>query len=393
MKRHIFRSFPLSDSANKVPVALAALLLAGLACGPSRPPTPIGDQVMDEGGIAEVTTGSALNPTTTFTPIPVTPTNTLTASPLPPTPTFRPTNTFQPFEGDGSAGIPANTAIPGVTNTPIPTNTQPIRPTDTPTGLPTAARTPSSGDDDDDSTSYVITTPNAPGSGGGKSGEGSDITPDSSGNRLDNPSFSGATRGVIFGEINVFEDWEPFYCDQPYTSSRCPIPRPCPPGQTQRCNPPELFMGRPEFKPTNLAARVRSGTAQQWFCFFRTCRAGVFQTFDTQAGQKCEVAAYVQSWSNFDSDPESDGLDTEDGRDNSQWFIKVDPTGGTNAFGSNVIVSRAFTHDDGHYDKYVKIRMTFTAQGNRATVFFENLRIWPIENNDNYIDDAYAHCR
>jgi len=228
----------------------------------------------------------------------------------------------------------------------------------------------------------------------GSSGEGSDITADGAGNRLQNPGFEGSVRGVIFGEVNVFQGWEPFYCDQPYTAGQCPAPRPCPPGQTFGCNPPELRMGRPEYKPSDIPIRVRSGgTAQQWFCFFRTCQAGVFQTFTTTPGAQCEVGAYVQSWSNFDSDIESDGLDTADGRDNSRWFIKVDPSGGANAFASNLIVSRAFTYTDGHYDKYVKIRMTFTATSDRATVFFENFRLWPIDNNDNYIDDAYAICR
>ena len=77
-------------------------------------------------------------------------------------------------------------------------------------------------------------------------------------------------RGVIFGEVNVYEGWEPFYCDQPYTPTRCPAER------IGSGNPPGLLMGRPEYKPTDIANRVHSGaTAQQWFCFFRTCRAGV----------------------------------------------------------------------------------------------------------------------
>ncbi len=205
-------------------------------------------------------------------------------------------------------------------------------------------------------------------------------------NLFANPSFEGQTRPVIFGEVNLFQSWEPFYCDEPYTPQKCPALR------QGTGNPEGLLMGRPEYKATDLDNRVHSGnTAQQWFCFFRTCRAGVFQTVTTTPGAVCETGAYVQSWSANATGYVSDLL-TQDQRANSTWFIRVDTTGGTNAFAEGVLVSRGFGYGDGIYDQYVLITYTFTATSSRATIFFENLRLWPIANNDNYIDDAYVRC-
>jgi hypothetical protein len=105
----------------------------------------------------------------------------------------------------------------------------------------------------------------------------------------------------------------------------------------------------------------------------------------------CEVGAYVQSWSANGTGFLSD-LETADQRANSTWFIRVDPTGDTNAFASHVLVSRGFGFADGIYDKYVLITYLFNATSAKATIFFENLRLWPISNNDNYIDDVYVRC-
>jgi hypothetical protein len=206
---------------------------------------------------------------------------------------------------------------------------------------------------------------------------------------------------VVFGEVNVYTDWEPFYCDQPYTKDKCPALR----RDTKRpprsgYNDPGLEMGRPEYKPTDVSNRIRSGkSAQQWFCFFRVCQAGVFQTVKTTAGQNCQVSVYVQSWSEAndaigtDGKPFTSDTATKDDRDNSVWRIRVDPNGGSNAFKSNgMLVSRDFTYDDGHFDKFAKISFSFTATSDEATIFFENVRLWPFAHNDNYIDDATINC-
>jgi len=257
--------------------------------------------------------------------------------------------------------IPATTVAPtGVATTAVPTTVPTVVPTAVPT-TPSGPATPT----------QIV---------------GPVVIPSNASNLVTNSSFTGQVRPVIFGEVNVFESWEPFYCDQPYTQQKCPAPR------QGSGNPPGLMMGRPEYKPTDVANRVHSGkTAQQWFCFWRTCDAGIFQTVTTTPGAVCVAGAFVQSWSANGTGFTSD-LQTADQRANSTWFIRVDPTGGTSAFANSILISRGFGYGDGIYDKYVEISYQFAATSNKATVFFENLRLWPISNNDNYIDDVYVRC-
>jgi hypothetical protein len=219
------------------------------------------------------------------------------------------------------------------------------------------------------------------------------------GNRFANPGFEGNARPVIFPEVNVMPDWEPFYCDKPYAPRQCSALRrdtQSPPREGY--NEPNLMMGRPEFKVANVEGRYRSGkSAQQWFCFFRVCQAGVFQNIPTNQGETCTVTAYVQTWSAADADgsngPFTSDIETEDDRDNSVWRIRVDPAGGDYAFDPDLQVSRDYTYDDGHYDRFIEISFTFKAESDSATIFFENIRLWPVAHNDNYIDDASVICK
>lgn len=219
--------------------------------------------------------------------------------------------------------------------------------------------------------------------------------PDDLPNLLLNPSFEAPYRSVIFGEVNVAHDWEPFYCDEPYMDEKCPAPR------QGDGNPEGLLMGRPEFKekyygdyPDEVVEGIFS---QTWFCFFRTCWAGVYQTFDTKPDELYEVGVWVSSWYNNDDDPLSD-LYTLDDWAASVWSIAIDPNsdyGIKNAFDPDLVACEFESTpdtpwDQQFYDHWVKLSCRFIAQGNSATVFFRNLRIWPVANNDNRIDWAYA---
>ncbi len=298
--------------------------------------------------------------------------------------------TFTPsgFETATATVVPTLFIPPTATRTLIPTATEivnvpqrdPNAPSPTPSPIPfseverdTPEPTPVPQDDDD------------------AGGENPTITDGD--NLFDNPGFEGSTRTVTFGEILVFNSWEPWYCDPPFTQERCDNPVPCEDGETEGCNPPEVKMRRPEYKVATASNRVYGGSsAQQWFCFYGTCQAGVYQTIETQAGEQCTVGAHIQSWSNFDGDIESDNLDDPDGQANSQWKIRVDLDGGDDPFDGDFVESRTFTFDDGHYDKYIEVSLNFTAENDETTVYFENLRLFPIANNDSYIDDAFAYC-
>jgi hypothetical protein len=332
---------------KQVKLTLLVIILSVLACNTPMSVSPQGEEADDTPTYMVITNTPSPTKTPTLT---LTPTKTLT-----PTPTATATDVPLP------TAIPTNTLPPPPTSPPLPTEvpaTETPKPTNTPgpsnTPAPTKTQTQS-------------------------------LTGD---NRLLNPGFEGAYRPVIFGEVNVAPNWEPFYCDEPYTDEKCPAER------RGSGNPLDLMMGRPEFKPIDAAgfpSQVHGGElAQTWFCFWRTCRAGVYQTFATSPGETCKVGAWVRSWSNYDHDPESD-LESQDDQDNSQWFIKVDPTGSNRAFdNSNIQITSAFMYD--HYDTWIEISYTFTATGSQATVFFENLRLWPIPNNDSYVDDAYVLC-
>ncbi len=259
---------------------------------------------------------------------------------------------------------PTATAVPP-TATIAPTSTRDPNapPTASPTALPGGIPTP---------TPIVRPTSSAP------------LGP----NLFANPGFEGNARQVGATGVNVVGEWQPFYCAEPYTSAPCPALR------RGQGNPSDLLMGRPRFDPVTAANRVHGGTsAQSWACRYITCRAGVFQTVETQPGSQCEAGAYVQSHSSHTSDVRSD-LALGSDRENSAWRIIVDLNGGTNAFaqGSNMLSSRTFGYDDGIYDQFALIRFTFTATGNRTTVFFEDVRLWPFSRNVSYIDDAYVRC-
>jgi hypothetical protein len=124
-----------------------------------------------------------------------------------------------------------------------------------------------------------------------------------------------------------------------------------------------------------------------------TCRGGVYQVVETTPGATCEVQVYVRSWSAYDTNRESD-LSTTADRENSTWFIRVDLSGGTEAFvsDSSMEISRGFGYLDDVYDTYTPIRYTFQATGTETTIFIENLRLWSMTRNVNYIDDATVRC-
>jgi hypothetical protein len=228
-----------------------------------------------------------------------------------------------------------------------------------------------------------------------------------------NPGFEGGAiiftwpDGLRLPEVATVLGWKPFFCDFPYKD------KPCPAMFQGTKNPNNLLMGRPEMRNTTVVNRVRSGTGAQYaFCQFRTCKGGVYQTVQTVPGQICTASVYIQSWSRADWDnklPIEVNLKSEfpndDGYSNSLWRIAVDPYGGVNIDSTNVVKSswysipKSITSINGesvvyldHYDKYAQMTYTFTAKGSFATIYFENLRLFPFTFNDSAWDDASIVC-
>ena len=183
--------------------------------------------------------------------------------------------------------------------------------------------------------------------------------------------------------------YSPYYCGINYTPEPCPAPR------IGTGNPEGLIMRRPEWK---IAAwveypnRVHSGSsAGQWFCFFGSCQAGLYVTVPTAPGALCEVGAWRQAWNNYDDDIESEES-TQDDRDNVQHRIQVNLDGKTFAFAEDNLSSRWFGYDDFRYDTWGLTTYQFVANSYLTTVFFESMVLFPIANNDVYLDDVYMRC-
>jgi len=305
--------------------------------GSGTPPTPTATTV-----IVTLPVSATAVATKTNTPVPP-----ISATPSPKPPTVTP----------GGLTVTA-------TNTIIPTNT--LAPTETPTleaTFPPGFKTP---------------TPIVSGTG----------VPPAASNLLQNPDFEGESRTVAFDNAIVGQGWEPFYCDQPYTAQKCPALR------LGTGNPQGLLMGRPGYGINTTASRIHGGAAaQSWSCPWAACRAGIFQTVDTIPGSTCEAGAFVMSVSANNPTALFSDLITFDDRANSTWVIKVDQQGAPDtAFNAEMLASPGFGYSDGIYDRYAPIKFTFTATGAQTTIFFENLRLWPLTINDSFIDDAYVRC-
>lgn len=222
------------------------------------------------------------------------------------------------------------------------------------------------------------------------------IDPDAT-NLLANPDFEGNARPVIFPEINVIEDWYPYYAASGYLDYKDNFPadrRDTHSPARNGYNEPNLILGRPEYKPTDVSNRVHHGkSAQQLFNNYRAHDGGVFQIIDVPLNVVCEVDAYVQSWSNAEGSTNTlSDLFTADDRDNYHWFIRVDASGYADAYADEVLTSRSFGYADGIYDKYVLIKYRFLTITEKATIFIGARTTWPMGNNNAYIDDAHVIC-
>jgi hypothetical protein len=226
-------------------------------------------------------------------------------------------------------------------------------------------------------------------------------------NLLSNPGFEGRVRTVVFPEITVFEGWDPYYCDQPYTAQKCPVP--------PEWNPYRgLPMKRPEFKPGNpemqncsssYMNRVHSGcNSQQAFSYSGVSNEGVQYTVRNIASGRYVLTAWAQLWvsdsgraclrrdannhciafgGNFESD-----IATKDDRTAMFARLGYDPTCGTNAFAPSVVWSQDYGYAQGFYDKYQQMSLPIQVTGDCVTVFIGGYNRFAKSANNLYIDDA-----
>lgn len=198
-------------------------------------------------------------------------------------------------------------------------------------------------------------------------------------NLLSNPSFEGDYSSYIpspphpdcpwgtCGSAQMASDWTPYW-------------------KSHNPTDPEWIYRMPEWKPAEShftnPMRVRTGDrAQQWFTFFGTHQAGIYQRVSgfTPGASLC-LSIWGHAWSNNTDHTYTDPNDH--GFLNQQ--IGIDPTGGTDYRSPNVIWTNPVTQ----YDFYGLFKLHATAQADSVTVFFHSEPLWAYKHNDVYWDDA-----
>jgi hypothetical protein len=138
----------------------------------------------------------------------------------------------------------------------------------------------------------------------------------------------------------------------------------------------------PEYKPAApWENRIRSGAnAQQYFSFFSTHRAGIYQRVSVKPDHQYRFAIWGHAWESYEDNP--DYSDPTGYPINQQ--IGIDPTGGTNWSSPKVVWSTPH----GQYDKFGLFQVCAVAQKSTITVFTFSEPKWAAKHNDVYWDDA-----
>jgi hypothetical protein len=283
-----------------------------------------------------------------------------------------------------TAGMVISCQIPNpVTSTTLPTITPgvpvsetPAEPTETPDG-PGVTATPSPTPGDPVTPTPIVGTP----------------VPVSQ-NLFANPEFNGGDRPVVGGHL--VWGWDNYGCNREFIGHQCLAPR------QGTGNPIGLEMRLPEWKTSTEAEdpfRQKSSegfdTSAQWFTFRGTSHAGIYQVVNTIPGVPCIAGASVMSWSDngVTGDAHQSWLDTQDNVDNSSWQILTQNGGSSDAFTPAMQAQRETAPVFGNtYDHFEEIAVGFTPTSFQTTIFFENVRLWPFDSNDNYVDDAWMYC-
>ena len=137
----------------------------------------------------------------------------------------------------------------------------------------------------------------------------------------------------------------------------------------------------PEFKRAEapFMNRVHSGeSAQQYFTFWSSHTAGIWQKVNVPNGVNLRFTIYGQAWSTHDDDPVSNTPTAVNMK------IGIDPTGGTNWASPDVVWSAA----QNPYDAYFPFSVDARSRSSVITVFTYSYQNEPRKHNDIYWDDA-----
>jgi len=187
------------------------------------------------------------------------------------------------------------------------------------------------------------------------------------------------------GEVQVAPGWRGWYLDVAPNYVKPP----------DNCMNSKAGYGcywmRPEFRDTVLASfenRVRSGMrAQKYFSFGRMHEAGLYQRVGgIKPGSTVRFSIYIQAWQCYEIDKCGRNGTRSDAPDNMHLRVGIDPYGGDNPFGANVI----WAPEMEAFDRWVEFAVETQAQADTVTVFTHSRAEWGWARveNDVYLDDA-----
>ncbi len=191
------------------------------------------------------------------------------------------------------------------------------------------------------------------------------------------------------GEVQVAPGWRAWYLDVP-PSYVVPPPSCYNANGGKRDN--GCYWMRPEFRDTirqSHSNRVHGGDrSQKYFSFGRMHEGGLYQQVNNvPAGAKLRFSIYIQAWmcSDASSGKCNDGR-ISDAPADMHLRVGIDPTGGTNPFGPNIV----WSGEVAAWDQWVRFQVEAIAQSSTVTVFTHSRPEWDWArmNNDVYLDDA-----
>lgn len=186
-------------------------------------------------------------------------------------------------------------------------------------------------------------------------------------NLLRNPGFEGEystwwSGNTPYVTVQIAPDWNPWWLPQVESD-------------------PSWRNRMPEYKPAApYQNRIHSGAnAQQYFTFYGTHVAGIWQQVPVTPGARLRFSIWMQVWSSAFDDPnvsESDGqVDVK---------VGIDPTGGTDPFSATVV----WSSPQRIYDQWFQMSIEANASSNNVTVYVRTEPQFPVKHNDIYMDDA-----
>jgi hypothetical protein len=113
--------------------------------------------------------------------------------------------------------------------------------------------------------------------------------------------------------------------------------------------------------------------------------AGVMQTVAVPPGATLRFSAWMHAWStNEDGREEFPDSYRSSGQTSVHLKVGIDPCGGENPWGPNVVWGSE--HDS--YDQFGYYEVRATAQCDKVTVFTHSMPAKAMKHNDIYVDDA-----